>query len=166
MATITFDGTEKCIIITFANGETEVTLDIKSDLYSRWKEWAVTSDNTKYLEAMTAIGGQPKGGSKFVGSTFFIINDWVLCPILSENGSSTLSIVGELLSEDGIKSIIDFSQINTGQNLNFIKDIPISSEIQIVETNQSGLTALESNTLFSLDTQIKNLQALIISRNT
>lgn len=166
MVTVSFDGNLKCILITFDSLETNVTLDIKEDIYSDWKVWARTGDNLKYQQAMLGIGNQPKGGGKFVGSTFFLLNDWVLCPIPSENGTSTLTIVGELLSEDGVKPIIDFSQVNAGQSLNFVRDIPISSEIQIVETGQSGLTDTESTALFSLETQIKNLQALIISRNT
>ena len=169
MAIISFDGARKCILITFESGETDVTLDIKADLYSKWKEWVLESDNSKYLRGMVAIGGQPKGGSKFVGSTFFMVNDWVLCPNPFEEGNSTLTVVGELLSEDGIKSIITFDDVTSNKNLNFVRDIPISSEIQIVEVGGSGLTEEESIALFLADDKIvstqkdiRNLKSLIL----
>ena len=48
---LSFDGPNKIITITTVN-----TLDVK-DLWSRWVDWFVTSDNSKYQIAMTQVGG-------------------------------------------------------------------------------------------------------------
>lgn len=50
----TFDGPNKLIILT--TGTTVV--DVK-DLYSRWKEWVATDVNSKYLPAISVLGGDP-----------------------------------------------------------------------------------------------------------
>ena len=95
MALVTFDGPNKLMIVN--PGVTEI--DVKVDLYSDWKEWTLLSDNSKYLPAMSAIGGEPIGGGIFVGSTFFFLNGWKLRPY---EGNHTLNVVGNLYTDDKI----------------------------------------------------------------
>ncbi len=48
---LAFDGITKTITIT-----TDVELDVKN-LWSRWIDWWLTSDNSKYELAMSQVGG-------------------------------------------------------------------------------------------------------------
>lgn len=89
----TFDGGDK--IISFDSSTTE--FDVR-DLYSRWVDWLLTSDNSKYPLAMRNVGGDPLPGSKELGLTYFLLNDWKIRPY-SEN--HTLTVNGNLYSEDG-----------------------------------------------------------------
>jgi hypothetical protein len=91
---VTFDGPNKLIIINF--GENDI--DVKIDLYSDYKEWLLIGDNTKYLLAMTAIGGDPIGPGRFLGTTFFLENGWKIRPY---EGNHTLTVTGNLFTRDG-----------------------------------------------------------------
>lgn len=76
MANVTFDGPNKLIIVN--NGIT--SLDVQVDLYSDWKEWVLLSDNSKYLPAFAATGGEPIGGGLYTGQTYIVINGWYIRP--------------------------------------------------------------------------------------
>lgn len=69
--TVTFDGVNKLIII----GENTSELSIKR-CYSMWKEWSRLRDNTKYLPAFRATGGDPVSDIQFSGDIYFLINGW------------------------------------------------------------------------------------------
>lgn len=69
---VTFDGENRLIIIN----DGELSIDVKVDIYSDWKEWALQRDHLKWLPAMRAVGGDPTVGGNFLGSTFFTINNW------------------------------------------------------------------------------------------
>ena len=69
---VDFDGPNKEIIVSeFVSG-----IDIKTDIYSDWKEWVQLYDNAKYLPAIRTIGGDPVGGGLFAGDIYFLINGW------------------------------------------------------------------------------------------
>lgn len=89
----TFDGPNKLIILT--SGTTSFTL---VEAYSRWKEWVLLSDNSKYLEAFTVIGGDPLPGGNFLGSTFFVENGWKIRP---QEANHTLVVTGNLYDRAG-----------------------------------------------------------------
>jgi len=93
MAKVTFDGPNKLIIVNF--GETE--LDVAIDLYGDWKEWAVLADNTKYLQAMRTVGGDPTTGSKVVAPYFFLMNGWKVRP---HEADHQLTLTGNLFVDD------------------------------------------------------------------
>src|SRR3990172_1116667 len=94
MSVVTFDGSNRLIVVD--NGVTEI--DVKIDLYSDWKEWMLLGDNSRYAQAMRAVGGDPLPGSKQLGSTFFLMNGWKIRP---HEASHTLTVNGNLYSEDG-----------------------------------------------------------------
>lgn len=96
MADVTFNGSTK--IISVNSGIT--SLDAK-DLYSWWKEW-VLEDNAHFPLAMTAIGGDPIGSGLYTGTTFFIMNGWLIRPYA---GNHTLTINGNLFGNDGAEII-------------------------------------------------------------
>ena len=49
---ISFNGTTK--VISLSTGTTSLSVH---DLYSRWKDWVLLSDNSKYAPAFTVVGG-------------------------------------------------------------------------------------------------------------
>jgi hypothetical protein len=91
---ISFDGANT--LITLAAGDTEVDV---SDVYSRWKEWVLLSDNAKYPPAFRETGGDPLGGGVFAGVNTFIRNDlgWRIKP---PEQDIIINLVGNLYPED------------------------------------------------------------------
>jgi hypothetical protein len=72
----TFDGPNRLIIC-----DPGVTSFSVAQVYSRWKEWLLDSDNTKYETAFAqSIGGDPLGGGLLLGSYFFLQNGWKIRP--------------------------------------------------------------------------------------
>lgn len=67
-----FDGPNKWIVIN----EGFTTINVQEDIYSAWKEWVIQLDNSKYDQALTAIGGDPITESTSVGITYFLENGW------------------------------------------------------------------------------------------
>lgn len=94
MAKVTFDGTNKLIIVS----SSVTSLNVKTDLYSDWKEWMTTDDNAKYEIAFSSVGGDPIiSGSYYLGSTFFLENDWKIRP---QEANHTLTVDGNLYTRD------------------------------------------------------------------
>ena len=50
---VTFDGPNKLILIN----EGETSVDVQADVYSNWKQWSLQRDNTKFLQAISTLGG-------------------------------------------------------------------------------------------------------------
>lgn len=94
----TFDGANKLIIL---NGTSTFTV---KDLYSRWKDWVQTSDNSKYVYAFRSVGGDPIGTGQTVAPYIFLntTDGWRIRPYES---SHELRITGNLYSEDSSLSM-------------------------------------------------------------
>lgn len=99
MAKVTFDWINKLIIVD----DLITALDVEIDLYSDWKEWAILSDNLKYLPAFSLLGWEPTGLGKFAGIIFFITNWWTLRPY---EGSHTLVISWNVFWEWGAAFVV------------------------------------------------------------
>lgn len=98
--TYTFDGPNKRIVLGSGS-----VLDVR-DLYSRWKDWSLLSDNTKYLDAFSVVGGDPidLGAGIYVTSYFFLQNGWRVRPA---EASYTLTVEnGILLTSTGADPFI------------------------------------------------------------
>lgn len=94
MAVVTFNGATKTISVN-----TGVTsLNVKVDLYSDWKEWLLLSDNAKYEQAFSTVGGDDLGGGLFLGDYYFLENGWKIKP---QEGNHVLTVIGNLISRDG-----------------------------------------------------------------
>ena len=82
---VAFDARSKIIYV--AEGVTE--LDVKTDIYSAWKEWVLGNQEapsgSAWNFAMTAIGGEPLSDVLNVGSTFFLENGWRIQPVASKD---------------------------------------------------------------------------------
>lgn len=95
-----FDGQNRIVSLDLGVVDFEVI-----DLYSRWKEWASTSDNAKYASAFRTVGGEPinTDGSQVVSPYFFFDNNWKLRP---QENDHQLTINGNLLTVDGSQPTI------------------------------------------------------------
>ena len=87
----TFDGPNKLIILTAGTVAVEV-----DEMYSRWCDWLVLSDNIKYLPAIRFVGGDAISATKNLGITFFLINGWRVRP---DEANHTLRVNGNLYTD-------------------------------------------------------------------
>lgn len=136
----TFDGPNSLIILDAG----VTTLDV-ADLYSRWKDWVLDSDNSKYEPAFSnSVGGNPLGGGVNLGQYFFLQNGWRIRP---QEASHTLTVNGNLFA---IPDTFDFFAPTLG-NFNVKIRLSSSSLTQQLETGTSGLTSQESTQLAAVD---------------
>lgn len=84
-----FDGVSRRIII--ASGVTSISMP---DMYSRWIDWTVVGDNSKWPQAMRYSGYDPIPGG-VTGATFFLMNGWKMV-----YDPSLVGVAGVLYSED------------------------------------------------------------------
>ena len=91
---LSFDGGTKVVSIT-----TDTELDVK-DLWSRYVDWFLTSDNSKYGEAMLQVGGNdidPVAGTS-IPVYIYLQNGWKVKP---KESNHTLNVTnGILLTDD------------------------------------------------------------------
>jgi hypothetical protein len=122
---VTFDGVAKTITI----GSNTSSINVKTDIYSSWKEWLQLRDNGKFLPAIRVSGGDPIGGGNFTGDVYFLINGWRIIIDHSCN------IDGVIYSDDYPSPFIqtEGTQIVTNK---------VSSLVTVIapQVNVSGLT--------------------------
>jgi hypothetical protein len=97
---IIFDGPNKVITL-----DTLVSTTV-AVIYSRWKDWAQITDNTKFLPAFRVVGGDPLGGGVQAGINVFLRNDlgWRIRP---PEQDIQIAINGNLYAEDpGVAAFI------------------------------------------------------------
>lgn len=105
----TFDGENRLIILD--SGVTEFD---SQDLYSRWKEWVILSDNAKWIQAMSPVGGEvisagatggvSFGSTQFVSAYIILINGWKIRP---QEANHQLNVIGNLITDDGSDPFVD-----------------------------------------------------------
>ena len=85
-----FDGVSKIISLTAVT-----TLDLQ-DLWSRWIDWLLTSDNSKYEIAFLAVWWQDINPSAWtsIPNYFFLANWWKIRPMESNH---TLNVIWGIL---------------------------------------------------------------------
>lgn len=91
---LAFNGATKEITITVVN-----TLDVK-DLWSRWVDWFLTGDNSKYGLAMQQIGGNDIDtvAGTSIPIYIYLLNGWKIKP---REANHTLAVTnGILLTDD------------------------------------------------------------------
>jgi hypothetical protein len=96
-----FNGASKIISLTPGT----ISLDVK-DLYSRWKEWVNTADNSKFEPAFSVVGGEPVdiANGIFVTSYYFLSNGWKIRP--QEANHKLRVFNGVLLTVEGTDPFI------------------------------------------------------------
>ena len=98
---VTFDGANR--IIRVNDGVTD--LEIKSEVYSAWKEWASsTPDNATWPPAIRTIGGDPTVSGQRAGDIYFLQNNWKLYIDLTE-----VKVTGVLFSDNFDSAYYDFN---------------------------------------------------------
>lgn len=151
---VTFDGVNKLIIVN--PGVT--SLDVKTDLYSDWKEWVRNYDYLKFLPPFRTVGGEPIVGGQSLDVTYFLINGWRIKPYY---GSYTLNVIGNLFEVDGGSVKVDADVVtnvpnNIAINLNtsvIVRTIDIDSE----SSGSGGLTDAESTALFNIEGKVVSI---------
>jgi hypothetical protein len=128
MAKVTFDGINRLIIINFG----ETSIDVAIDVYGDWKEWVLQNDNSKYTVAISAIGGDPIGGGRYLGSTFFLENGWKIRPY---EGNHVLTVTGNLYTRDGSSPFVP-----TLGTYNVLTSMQVSNLIDTVSISGGSLT--------------------------
>lgn len=131
---VSFDGINK--LINVAEGVT--TLDFQEDVYAAWKEWLFdpTQENTKYLFAITGLGGDPITSETFVGDTYFLENGWRIKPWPTSTGY-ILDIIGNVYTrETGGNPVVPTSNVSV-----------TLTRSNITETAIAGGAATESRLL-------------------
>ena len=146
-----FDGPNKWIVVN--NEVTE--LNVQTDIYSAWKEWMTIRDNSKFPQALTAIGGESISETQFVGRTYFLENGW---RIKTWEGDHVLAVDGNIYTrEPGQNPFIppdgDFAVTvsSTRSNLvDFINPtVDLSGEINISNTDINAISLAVWDTLLS-----------------
>jgi len=92
---MTFDGATKVITLT----EGTIAVSVR-DIWSRWVDWYLTSDNSKYLPAFINVGGDDideSTGTKIPIYTF-LVNGWRIKP---QEANHTLTVSDGILVVDG-----------------------------------------------------------------
>jgi len=118
MPKVSFDGPNR--IISVNAGETSV--DVKIDIYSEWKQWAIS--NLQFLPAMRTIGGDSVGDGLFVGDVYFLINGWQI-----STPPNNLNVSGVIYHDDAIPVFV----VDPGGSV----VSTVSSLVQTVETGGS-----------------------------
>lgn len=90
---VTFDGNTK--IIQVDSGVTSINVQ---DVYSRWKDWVLLSDNAKWNKAFRVVGGDPIGATQTAPAYFFLVNGWTIRPD-DTSGSHELEVSLNLYSD-------------------------------------------------------------------
>lgn len=138
---VTFDGRRRRIIVN--DGVTD--LDIQTDVYSDWKEWARNGDNLKFARAIRTIGGDPTVGNLKAGDIYFFMNGWQM-----ELDPTVVRITGVLFSDDFESPLVnkgtnDLVFAAAVSNLVTGKDTPVNvvtGDLSEVPTAQENATAV------------------------
>ena len=92
----TFDGATRKITLT--TGTTTLPL---RDMYSRWKDWVQTGDNSKWPPAFAeVVGGNPidLAAGTYIPGYFYLINNWAIQPQMADH---TLTVTGAIILRQG-----------------------------------------------------------------
>jgi hypothetical protein len=112
---ITFDPSVQRIILDSAS----VTA---TELYSRWVDWAATSDNAKYGMVFRQVGSDDLGGGLSIPPYYFLQGNWRVRPMESNHN---LTITGNLFVEGGGVPVV--STVGTYQvNVNYT--VPVQAQ--------------------------------------
>jgi hypothetical protein len=150
---VSFDGENKLIICD----STALNIIVQDDIYSAWKRWVLIDDNSKYLEAIRTIGGDPISEVLSLGATFFLLNGWKIRPA---EQNYVLNVEGNLYSEDGLPP---FVQTVGDYNVQIL--VARSNLIDTVKLGSSAATEVWAHQLEGMFTakQIMRLMAAALA---
>lgn len=145
---MTFDGANKRIVLT----STSVTA---SEIWSRYIDWLVTdSNNARWGQAMTQIGGDDLGSGLFVPIYIFLQNGWRVRPMESNH---QLTITGNLFVAEGGSPLV-----NTLGSYNVIAQYTVPVQAQAFASGGSGgLTTEQAGKLDTITNNTGLIPALL-----
>jgi hypothetical protein len=141
----TFDGPSR--IISLSTGTTSFSV---KDLWSRWVDWYLTSDNGKYLPALENVGGQviSVSANSYVPIYVTLVNGWKIRP---QEANHNLDVTeGVLISSDNLSPFV--STIGA-----YNVQVNYQQPVQAI----SITTAATGTDLQDIYTQLSSLQATI-----
>jgi hypothetical protein len=151
MASIVVDPADLCILLVCGAGESDVTFTAQ-EIYSRWADWLLLSDNIKYLPAFDSSGGASAGvGTTDIVYTFITANGWMICPQTTEP-SVRVVITGDLYPDVDGSLMFGYDEVAPGGHTHVEQRVTTSA--RVVTTGGSALTPTESSHLMSLDTSL------------
>jgi len=127
---ITFDAANKVITLDTFNVSA-------SQLWSRWVDWVVVLDNSKYLPAFSQLGGVAP-----VALYLYLENGWRVRP---QEANGTTKITGNLLVQGGGDPVVQ-----TVGNWNALVSIESPFAAQAISVG-SGLTASQDASLAAIE---------------
>ena len=127
-----------------------ISFDVKN-LYSSWKDWVGSGDNSKFLPAFLPIGGDPISSTKNVAGYYFLTNDWRIRPWES---SHSLNIEGNLFVNGGTGNPL----IPTTGNYNVFINISTSSDSTIEQVTNIS----DNSTLVRIESKVDDVTALVV----
>lgn len=139
---VTFDGANRIIFVN--DGVTD--LEIKSEVYSAWKEWvSSTPDNATWAPAIRSIGGDPTVGSQKAGDIYFLQNNWKLYLDITK-----VKVTGALFSDNFTTAYHDLqgSQIFPAEVASLVTTQEVSSSSS-AGTTPAEVWSYSSRTLTS-----------------
>jgi hypothetical protein len=132
---MTFDGDNK--IITLSTTTTSAT-----EIWSRWNDWlASDTTNTKWLPALSQVGGDDLGGGLLIPYYVFLINGWRVRPMESDQ---LLVISGNLYVDGGGQPVV-----NTIGNYNVSVQytVPVQAQGYSTTGGTSSGTSIDYNAI-------------------
>ena len=126
---ITFDPVARRIILDSTSATAE-------EIFSRWEDWSLLSDNAKYGAVMTHVGGDDLGSGLFIPNYIFLQNGWRVRPI---EQSHTLVITGNLFVAGGGVPVV-----STLGNYNVSVQYTVPVQAQGIATSGSTGPSAES----------------------
>jgi hypothetical protein len=131
---VTFDGTNKLILINYG----ETVIDVQRDIYSAWKRWVEQIDNMKFPQALKVIGGDPIDATNVITPYYFLTNGWRIRPF---EGNHKLTITGIILTDDNqdplVPTVADW-------NISVTRIVPVKAESIVMPVASSAPTAEEN----------------------
>lgn len=172
-AKVTFNELTRTIEIDEApdvNGD--VNIDVKVDLYSDGKEdWVANESLRKVIYPLSAVGGNPLPGGRYLGDTFFIRSDWKIAPYEADH---RLIVDGNLYSEDGEDPFLDTAGAYTVRVLQQVSSLVdaitadvgnIAAEVKDAVWDEP-LTGLTHNVQHSAGKMLRELAGKVIQTGT
>lgn len=145
---MTFDPIEKRIILNTA-------IVTATELYSRWVDWAIQSDNLKYGLVIKQVGSDDLGGGLSIPPYYFLQDGWKVRPMEADH---KLEIVGNLFTDDSSSPIV-----NTNGSYNVLVQLTVPVQAQGIATGGSGgLTAVQDAQLMKTATKSDVINAALI----
>jgi hypothetical protein len=106
-----------------------------SEIWSRWVDWVNTSDNGKYLPALTQVGGDDLGTGLSIPIYIFLQNGWRVRPM---EANHALTITGNLFVAGGGVPVV-----NTIGAYNVSVQYTVPVQAQAVSTGGGGASAAD-----------------------